>query len=212
MAMAMQMQNKQLPNVHLRKEWDLRVRTWFNQPGRKLRRRNARVAKAAKIAPRPLELLRPAVHCPTVKYNRKTRVGRGFTLDELKAAGISAKYAATIGIAVDYRRKNRSEESLAVNTQRIKDYLAQLIVLPTQAKQRTAEQKQAYQAAVQVPGQVVPLPAAATAEAPRTVTAEEKQTQAYVTLRMARGAYKSHGIAQKRKAELKEKKANSVKK
>ncbi|KAJ1870186.1 60S ribosomal protein L13, partial [Coemansia sp. RSA 990] len=111
------MQNKQLPNVHLRKEWDLRVRTWFNQPGRKLRRRNARVAKAAKIAPRPLELLRPAVHCPTVKYNRKTRVGRGFTLEELKAAGISAKYAATIGIAVDYRRKNRSEESLAVNTQ-----------------------------------------------------------------------------------------------
>ncbi|KAJ2846068.1 60S ribosomal protein L13, partial [Coemansia brasiliensis] len=73
------MQNKQLPNVHLRKEWDLRVRTWFNQPGRKLRRRNARVAKAAKIAPRPLELLRPAVRCPTVKYNRKTRIGRGFT-------------------------------------------------------------------------------------------------------------------------------------
>ncbi|KAJ2893622.1 60S ribosomal protein L13, partial [Coemansia aciculifera] len=69
------MQNKQLPNTHFRKEWDLRVRTWFNQPGRKLRRRRARVAKAAQIAPRPTELLRPAVRCPTVKYNRKVRVG-----------------------------------------------------------------------------------------------------------------------------------------
>ncbi|KAJ2851774.1 60S ribosomal protein L13 [Coemansia brasiliensis] len=206
------MQNKQLPNVHLRKEWDLRVRTWFNQPGRKLRRRNARVAKAAKIAPRPLELLRPAVRCPTVKYNRKTRIGRGFTLEELKAAGISAKYATTVGIAVDYRRHNRSEESLAINAQRLKDYLAQLIVLPTKAKQRTSEQTQAYRQAVQVPGQVVPLPAAAAPEAPRAVTAEEKKVQAFVTLRQARGAYKSHGIAQKRKAELKEKKANSVKK
>jgi large subunit ribosomal protein L13e len=36
------------------------------------------------VAPRPAELLRPAVHCPTVKYNTRLRAGRGFTLEEIK--------------------------------------------------------------------------------------------------------------------------------
>lgn len=43
------------------------------------------------------------------------KLGRGFTLAELKAAGLSAKHAQSIGIAVDHRRKNRSEESLQLN-------------------------------------------------------------------------------------------------
>ncbi|KAJ2778692.1 60S ribosomal protein L13 [Coemansia javaensis] len=206
------MQNKQLPNVHLRKEWDLRVRTWFNQPGRKLRRRRARVAKAAQIAPRPTELLRPAVHCPTAKYNRKVRVGRGFTLEELKGAGLSAKYAATIGIAVDYRRVNRSEESLSLNVQRLKAYQSKLIVLPRNAKKRSAEVLEAYKNAAQSAGQAVPLPEAAKPEEPRAVTAEEKKARAFVTLRQAQGAHKSHGVAMKRKAEVLEKKANAVNK
>lgn len=77
-----------------------------------------RAAKAAALAPRPTGgLLRPAVHCPTIKYNSKLRLGRGFSLEELKAAGIPAKFAATIGIAVDPRRVNKSAESLEV-TQR----------------------------------------------------------------------------------------------
>ena len=76
--------NNQLPNVHFHKDWQLRVKTWFDQPGRKKRRRNNRISKAARIAPRPIELLRPAVRCPTLKYNTKLRAGRGFTLDELK--------------------------------------------------------------------------------------------------------------------------------
>ena len=41
--------------------------------------------KAAAIAPRPAAgLLRPVVRCATQKYNMKTRLGRGFTLQELK--------------------------------------------------------------------------------------------------------------------------------
>ena len=37
------------------------------------------------MAPRPVDgLLRPAVRCPTIKYNTKLRAGRGFTLEELK--------------------------------------------------------------------------------------------------------------------------------
>ncbi|KAJ1665449.1 60S ribosomal protein L13 [Coemansia sp. RSA 1813] len=205
------MQNKQLPNVHLRKEWDLRVRTWFNQPGRKLRRRRARVAKAAKIAPRPTELLRPAVRCPTVKYNRKVRVGRGFTLEELKAAGISAKYAATIGIAVDYRRRNRSEEALARNVERLKAYHAKLIVLPLSAKKRSAADVEAYKNAVQISGQPIPVAAEIETEAPRAITAEEKKSNAYITLRKTRGDFRSAGYIEKRKLTLKQAKENAKK-
>lgn len=76
--------NKVIPNTHFRKDWQLRVRTWFDQPAKKLKRRNRRAAKAKAAFPRPVERLRPLVHAPTAKYNSKTRAGRGFSLDELK--------------------------------------------------------------------------------------------------------------------------------
>lgn len=77
--------NNVLPNQHFRKDWQIRVKTWFDQPGRKLRRRNNRVKKAAIQAPRPIDgLVRPAVRCQTLKYNTKLRKGRGFTITELK--------------------------------------------------------------------------------------------------------------------------------
>ena len=77
--------NNQLPNGHFHKDWQRRVKTWFDQPGRKSSRRLARMKKAATIAPRPVDgPLRPAVRCPTIKYNTKLRAGRGFTLAELK--------------------------------------------------------------------------------------------------------------------------------
>ncbi len=57
------------------------------------------------MAPRPTAgLLRPVVHCPTNKYNTKVRAGRGFTLAELKEAGISRKSALSVGVSVDHRR------------------------------------------------------------------------------------------------------------
>ena len=87
-----------------------RIKTWFNQPARKLRRHNARVAKAAKAFPKPIGLLRPVVHCCTSRYNANTREGRGFTKEELKGAKLNPVLARSIGIAIDYRRKNRSEE------------------------------------------------------------------------------------------------------
>ncbi|WYZ35923.1 hypothetical protein EsH8_X_000570 [Colletotrichum jinshuiense] len=122
--------NQQIPHNHFRKDWQRRVRTHFDQAGKKHSRRVARQAKAAKVAPRPVDLLRPVVRCPTIKYNRKVRSGRGFSLDELKAAGIPRLYAPTIGIAVDGRRKNLSEESLAANVARLKAYKERLVVFP----------------------------------------------------------------------------------
>ncbi|KAL7962195.1 ribosomal protein L13e domain-containing protein [Trichoderma compactum] len=122
--------NQTIISNHFRKDWQRRVRTHFDQPGRKTRRRTARQAKAAALAPRPVDKLRPVVRCPTVKYNRRVRAGRGFTLTELKEAGISKSLAPTIGISVDFRRQNLSEESLAANVARLKAYKERLILLP----------------------------------------------------------------------------------
>lgn len=119
---------------HFRKDWQTRVRTWFDQPGRKLRRRQARKVKAATLGVRPLNLLRPAVRAQTVRYNRKIREGRGFTLAELKEAGIGKKEARGIGIVVDHRRRNLSEEGKALNVERLKVYKTRLIVFPRNAK------------------------------------------------------------------------------
>merc|ERR1711862_330136 len=87
--------------------------------------------KAAKIAPRPAAgLLRPVVHPPTQRYNMKLRLGKGFTLDELREAKIPPKLAPTIGISVDHRRRNRCAESLQMNAERLKLYRSKLLIFP----------------------------------------------------------------------------------
>merc|ERR1711959_787333 len=99
--------NNQIHSVRkFRKYWQRYVKTWFNQPARKKSRRDARAKKAATIAPRPVAgCVRPVVHPPTVKYNSKIRIGRGFSLAELKSVGISKLEARSLGIAVDHRRR-----------------------------------------------------------------------------------------------------------
>jgi len=69
--------NNVIPNVHLRKHWQTNVRVWLNQAARKKSRLQARRARAAAIAPRPLDLLRPSVRCTTIRYNHRERAGRG---------------------------------------------------------------------------------------------------------------------------------------
>ncbi|KAJ5225180.1 hypothetical protein N7468_006405 [Penicillium chermesinum] len=135
--------NNQIQKNHFRKDWQKRVRVHFDQPGRKHRRRENRIAKAAAVAPRPVDKLRPVVRCPTVKYNRRVRAGRGFTLAELKEAGIPKKLANTVGIAVDHRRTNYSKESLVANVARLQDYKARLILFPARAREGVATRVEA---------------------------------------------------------------------
>ena len=87
--------NNAVPKVqnHMRKDWRSLVKTWFNQAGRKSRRLQNRISKAKSIFPNPLNKLRPIVHKPTSRYSGQERLGRGFTLEELRLAGISAKFA-----------------------------------------------------------------------------------------------------------------------
>jgi large subunit ribosomal protein L13e len=190
-----------LPNQHFGKHWQEYVRTWHDQPGRKKRRRVARQKKATLIAPRPVAgPLRPVVRCPTFKYNTKVRAGRGFTLDELKAAGIGIKYAKTIGIAVDHRRKNRSTESLQSNVQRLKEYKSKLIVFPKkQSKPKQGDSEEAdLSVAAQLQGPIIPIVASKPVNKARLITDEEKARSAFRTMRVARSNARLIGIRAKR--------------
>merc|ERR1711933_669948 len=183
--------------------WQNYVKTWFNQPARKIRRRQNRVAKAAKVAPRPIGKLRPVVSCPTYKYNLKQRAGRGFTLEELKAAGLSKKYAQTIGIAVDHRRRNKSVESLQLNSQRLKEYKSKLILFPLNSKKprkgdSTAEE---LSKAVQLAGEVMPVKPVVKRARAMELTEDMKKFQAFQTIRQARSFQALHGIRAKRAAD-----------
>ena len=64
----------------------------------------------------------------------KIREGRGFSLEELKAAGIQKKQALSIGIAIDHRARTRSEERLSRNVERLQAYKARLVVFPKNSK------------------------------------------------------------------------------
>lgn len=50
-----------------------------------------------------------------------------------QTAGIPRKFARTIGISVDPRRQNFSEESLKANVERLQDYRKRLILFPRKA-------------------------------------------------------------------------------
>ncbi|XP_033209082.1 60S ribosomal protein L13 [Belonocnema kinseyi] len=193
--------NNMIPNGHFHKDWQRNVRTWFNQPARKYRRKQNRVKKARALAPRPVQNLRPIVHCPTIRYHSKVRAGKGFTLEELKAAGLHKKFAQTIGISVDPRRRNKSVESLQSNAQRLKEYRAKLILFPLNEKkpkkgEATEEERKV---AAQVKGQVMPIRHQAPAKGKASVISEdEKKFSAYVTLRKARADARLVGIRAKR--------------
>lgn len=192
--------NNPIQKNHFRKDWQRRVKTHFNQPGQKASRRSTRAEKAAQIAPRPLDLLRPVVRCPTVRYNRKVRAGRGFTFEELKAVNIAPSYARTVGIAVDHRRVNRNVEGFEANVQRLKEYTARLIVFPRKAgKPKSGEASaEAIAAAKQVNTNAV-FPVDKTQKVVSTgKVADVETTDAFRTLRLARSDKRYQGAREKR--------------
>ncbi|XP_022995473.1 60S ribosomal protein L13-3-like [Cucurbita pepo subsp. pepo] len=196
--------NNVIPSGHFRKHWQNYVRTWFNQPARKTRRRNARQEKAVKTFPRPTAgPLRPIVHGQTLKYNMKVRAGRGFSLEELKAAGIPKKYAPTIGIAVDHRRRNRSLESLQANVQRLKTYKAKVVVFPRRARKFKAGDStpEELATATQVQGSYMPIGLEKAPVELVKVTEEMKSFKAYDKLRVERTNARHVGARLKRAAE-----------
>lgn len=185
-------QNQVLQKNHFRKlTWQERVKVYLGQAKAKESRRIARAKKAAKVAPAPIDALRPIVRCPTIKYNRKVRAGRGFTLAELKAVGLAPNYARTIGISVDARRQNKSTETFDANVLRLKEYLAKVVIFDKKTlPAEIAQHKQASTVAA------FPIVQEAPESAPRAVVKGEKS--AYRTLRDARITKKYKGIRDKR--------------
>uniref|UniRef100_A0A7S1HPI4 60S ribosomal protein L13 n=1 Tax=Phaeocystis cordata TaxID=118079 RepID=A0A7S1HPI4_9EUKA len=201
--------NNVIPGQHFHKDWAKRVKTWFGQPVQKKIRRDLRKEKAAKNAPRPSSgSLRPLVHCPTQKYNSKVKLGRGFTLEELKAAGINRKFAQTVGIAVDHRRTNKCEESLSTNVDRLKSYKARLVIFPRRAGVfKNGDSSAAEIAEAQkIDVDITSMPKRAEAVTFTTVTEEMKAAQGYAALRRARTDARLVGIRKKMKEAKEEKK------
>ncbi|GMI60354.1 hypothetical protein ScalyP_jg6719 [Parmales sp. scaly parma] len=192
--------NNVVPNAHFHKKWQatsrgpLKVKLHLDQAGKKKSRRVARAAKAAKIAPRPLKSLRPVVRAMTQRYNTKLRMGRGFTLTELKAAGFTATFARTVGIAVDSRRTNKSEEGMATNVERLNEYKKNLVVFPRKAKsaKNGDSSKSDCAAATQFVGQIQPI----TKATPTVVIEAVVPQKAYTTMRNARFENKLAGLRQ----------------
>merc|ERR1719324_2135918 len=157
------------------------MKTWLNQAARKKRRSLNRKAKAAKVAPRPVAgLLRPVVHPPTQRYNMKLRLGRGFTLAELREAKIAPKLARTIGIAVDHRRRNRCTESLQENVNRLKLYKSKLLIFPRGSGKKCVKQGDTPRSELQNVAQntlkeIIPVPKLARRVKSRKITNEEKE-------------------------------------
>ena len=184
--------SKVLANVHLNKDWQEGVKTFFDQPGKKLRRRKLRAAKAKRLGTNPTHQLRPAVRGQTRRYNNKLRLGRGFTLAELKAAGLKgANYAKSIGICIDTRRKDTCAETQKMNTDRIKEYVSKMILLPRkkpsknpQVLEATPDQVKAAQTHQQNTSKsVIPLPKPSSAFSFGQITNEMQKEIVYKTLR-----------------------------
>lgn len=209
--------NNQIYNSHYHKRWMDRVKTWFNQPARKHRRREARQAKNAKMAPRPTGgLLRPVVRAPTVRYNMKLREGRGFTLEELKTAKISKKVARSVGVAVDHRRKNHCVESLQLNVQRLQTYVSKLVIFPGHGNLcgLTKGDKSEQDSATQVKGPALPFPAPDTTVQYRAVVAKDLSVQdnsVYHQMRVIKSATRLEGQRAKRAKEKAEEDAKEKK-
>ena len=136
--------------------------------------------------------MRPIVHGQTRKYSSKLRYGRGFTLQELKAAKITPQFARTVGIAVDHRRQNTSEESLQQNVQRLESYKSKLILFPRRADKpkkgdiddSTADRLKSAEAEKQNKSKhVLAKSDRKLREKPRKITKEERDTKVYRKLR-----------------------------
>ena len=201
--------NNVIVNVHLRKHWQRRTKTHFNQPAQKIKRHQNRISKAARVFPRPAESLRPIVSQTTRRYAGKVRYGRGFTLAEIKHAGLTAAFARSVGISVDHRRTSTSEEQLQLNVARLHTYKSKLIVFPRRENKpkkgeindATAEQLKSASAANQVTGHTLPIARATHAVEYAKITDADRESKVFRTLRTVRTNTRYKGRREKKAAE-----------
>merc|ERR1712100_715784 len=131
-------------------------------------------------------------------------------------AGISPAVAQTIGIAIDHRRKNKSDKSLKANAARLKLYKSKLVLFPKKAKHPKAgdASADAVKAAGQLQGEVLPISQPKKRTTHRAIKPEERATGktglpkngAYATAARARADARLVGVRAKKAAAEEEKK------
>jgi len=99
--------------------------------------------------------------------------------------GLQPAYAMTVGIAVDRRRTNKSEESLQRNVQRLEEYKKNLVVF---TKDSSPEDVPA-----QLTGTIQPIVKPAPTIVMEKITDEMKSFKAFTTMRVARQETKTAG-------------------
>ena len=139
-----------------------------------------------------------------VRYHTKVHASRGFSLEELRVAGIHKKVAQTFRILVDPRRRNKCMESLQANLQWLKEYRSKLILFPKKpsAPRKGDSSAEELKLATQLTGPVMPIRKVYKKEKARVIT--EENFKAFASLRMARANARLFGIRAKRAKEAAE--------
>ncbi len=149
----------------------------------------------------------------TRKYNLKLKFGKGFTLEEIKKAGLTAQFAPTIGIAVDHRRQNTSLEALQANVDRLKAYMSKMILFPrkmnkpkkgivpdsNEEKLQSVEAKQQHKTK-----EIIKMPTIKKREKPMLIPKEMKDFKAYQKIKLEMMNKKWEGARKKAAEESKE--------
>ncbi len=112
----------------------------------------------------------------------------------MQAAKIPRLLAPTIGIAVDHRRQNLSEESLARNVERLKAYHARLVIFPKKGEKGAVPKNVAATIKAALPFEAV---APGISEIKRSDISKSDES-AYTTLRKARSDARLVGVREKR--------------
>lgn len=136
-------------------------------------------------------------------------------LTHVQEAGIPRLVAPTIGISVDYRRQNLSEESLSANVARLKAYKARLIVFPRKGAKhpKAGDSKDIDLSNTQiVPAVSAALPivpvGAGISEIKKSEMPKAVEGGAYAKLRKARSDARLQGAREKRARDKAEAEAN----
>ena len=130
----------------------------------------------------------------------------GNNLTGFKAAGIPRKLAPTIGISVDPRRQNLSEESLKANVERLQEYRKRLIVFPRRTGTKSAkkgdasaEEIKAVKAGENVKNVAATFPVVQDVGfSEGAISAHPATENAFRTLRVARSDARLVGVREKR--------------
>ncbi|EFC47710.1 60S ribosomal protein L13 [Naegleria gruberi] len=194
--------NNAVPQSKWKKQWTNRVKLFFDGPAKAKKRQELRIKKAKNVFPRPTELLRPVVRLSGRRYNRRVALGRGFSVEELKQAGIPLQFAKTVGIAIDTRRKDLSEERLQANVQRLQEYKQRVVLFPRKkgtVKKGPIADAQVAKAESQVRGTVLPVKREVAVVETRDISAQEKESSAVKSIVKARKSIKQFSYLQKKK-------------